>query len=134
MVPVLWVELESLPLTPNGKIDRKALPDPEITNITAEYAAPRNEPNNQTNRIAGQELLGVERIGIYDNFFELGGHSLLVMRAVSLIRRELLITIPVHMLFQFASISELSKYLKGKYKLIKLQQEKNTEEFDEVDL
>jgi len=56
-------------------------------------------------------LLGVERVGVYDNFFELGGHSLLAMRLVSYIERDLLVTIPIHMLFQFTSISDLSKYL-----------------------
>ena len=53
----------------------------------------------------------MERIGIYDNFFELGGHSLLAMRAVSYIERDLSVSIPIHMLFQFTSINDLSKYL-----------------------
>ena len=43
MVPAIWVALESLPLTPNGKIDKKGLPDPELTDMAAVYVAPRNE-------------------------------------------------------------------------------------------
>ena len=110
MIPALWVELESLPLTPNGKIDRKALPDPEITNITTEYVAPRNETEQV---LAGiwQELLGVERIGIYDNFFELGGHSLLAMRVVSAIRRELNTELSIRDLFVQPTIASLGAYL-----------------------
>ena len=89
MVPALWVELESLPLTQNGKIDKKALPDPDASELLSnEYVAPRNE----TERIIAEiwkELLQVDRVGIHDNFFELGGHSLLAMRVISSIRREL---------------------------------------------
>ncbi len=110
MVPDLWVELTSIPLTPNGKIDKRALPDPELTDITAAYVAPRNE-TEQTLAAIWQELLGVERVGIYDNFFELGGHSLLAMRVVSCIQRDLLVSIPIKILFRFTSISDLSKYI-----------------------
>jgi amino acid adenylation domain-containing protein len=133
MVPALWVELEKLPLTPNGKIDKKALPDPELTDRAAEYIAPRNETEEKLAEI-WQELLGLERIGINDNFFELGGHSLLAMRAVSLIRRDLLVSIPIHMLFRFTSISDLSKYLELELKTISDLEEKNTDEFDIVDI
>ena len=56
MVPALWVELESIPLTPNGKIDRKALPDPELTDIATEYVAPRNGTEQALTEI-WQELL-----------------------------------------------------------------------------
>jgi amino acid adenylation domain-containing protein len=111
MIPGLWVELESLPLTPNGKIDRKALPDPDVSEqLSTEYVAPRNDQEQKLAAI-WQELLGIERVGIYDNFFELGGHSLMAMRMVAYIERDLQISIPISMLFQFASISDLSKYL-----------------------
>jgi amino acid adenylation domain-containing protein len=110
MVPVVWVELQSIPLMPNGKFDRKALPDPGLTDIVKGYVGPRNATEETLAQI-WQELLGLERVGIYDNFFELGGHSLLAMRVVSYIERDLSVSIPINMLFQFTSISELSKYL-----------------------
>jgi acyl carrier protein len=133
MVPALWVELEKLPLTPNGKIDKKALPDPELADRVTAYVAPRNETEETLAKI-WQELLNVDRIGINDNFFELGGHSLLAMRAVSLIRRDLLVSIPIHMLFRFTSISDLSKYLELELKTISDLEEKNSNEFDIVDI
>src|SRR6185437_12211853 len=86
MVPQLWIELESIPLTPNGKTDRKALPDPELTDRTTEYTAPRNATEQALTDIWG-ELLGIEKVSIYDNFFDLGGHSILMIQVVSRMRR-----------------------------------------------
>src|SRR6185437_10178418 len=86
MVPALWVELSSIPLTSNGKVDKKALPDPEIADLSAEYVAPRNQTEAQLAQI-WQELLGVAQVGIYDNFFELGGDSILTIQVVSRMRR-----------------------------------------------
>ncbi|MEO7583966.1 MAG: non-ribosomal peptide synthase/polyketide synthase [Ferruginibacter sp.] len=87
MIPALMVELESLPLTANGKIDRKALPDPEMTEVQAgEYAAPRNEVEKILAEI-WQELLDIGQVGIHDNFFELGGDSIITIQLVSRARR-----------------------------------------------
>jgi acyl-coenzyme A synthetase/AMP-(fatty) acid ligase len=69
MLPALWVELETLPLSPNGKVDKKALPDPDASELQSnEYVAPRNELEQKLADI-WQELLGLERVGINDNFF-----------------------------------------------------------------
>jgi len=107
MVPALWVELERIPLTPNGKTDRKALPDPEITNIVSEYAAPRNETEAKLAAI-WQELLGIGQVGIYDNFFELGGDSILTIQVVSRMRRSGYLMQPKD-LFNYQEIAGLSK-------------------------
>ncbi|WP_139140591.1 AMP-binding protein, partial [Pseudomonas aeruginosa] len=78
MVPAHLALLPAMPLTPNGKIDRKALPDIDVTASEA-YVAPRNELELA---LAGiwQEVLGIARIGVHDNFFELGGDSILSMQ------------------------------------------------------
>src|SRR5260221_14527754 len=110
MVPAIWVELDRLPLTPNGKIDRKAMPDLELTDVVTEYAAPRNETEEKLAKI-WQSLLGVDRVGIYDNFFELGGHSLLAMRMVSSIRKELNTELNIRNVFVYSSIAGLGEYL-----------------------
>ncbi|WP_062054967.1 hybrid non-ribosomal peptide synthetase/type I polyketide synthase, partial [Aquimarina longa] len=111
MVPKLWVTLEAMPLTSNGKIDKKALPDPNMLELsTQEYIAPRNETELQLS-IIWQELLGLDQVGVYDDFFELGGHSLLATRLVSMIRKELNVEIEIRDVFSYNTISELGLHL-----------------------
>ncbi|MGN7825082.1 amino acid adenylation domain-containing protein, partial [Chitinophaga sp. 22536] len=87
MVPVLFVEIEEVPLTVNGKVDRKALPDPHIETLQInDYVAPRNGVESMLADI-WQELLGIQRVGIYDNFFELGGDSINTLQIVSRLKR-----------------------------------------------
>ncbi|PSL45672.1 non-ribosomal peptide synthase protein (TIGR01720 family)/amino acid adenylation domain-containing protein/thioester reductase-like protein [Chitinophaga niastensis] len=120
MVPSLLVVLEQFPLTTNGKIDKKALPAPAADDLQLNsYVAPRNEQERILTAI-WQELLGVERIGIYDNFFELGGHSLLVTRVISAIRRELEVEIPIRELFTHPVIADLSVHIQSLQKGIVL--------------
>ncbi|CAI2767104.1 non-ribosomal peptide synthetase [Flavobacterium collinsii] len=119
MVPMIWVELEEMPLTSNGKLDRKALPDPDSSDLsTKEYVAPRTETEQQLVQI-WENLLGVEKVGVHDNFFELGGHSLLATRLVSMIRKELSIEISIRNVFKFNTVEELSSYVD--YKLRNLE-------------
>ncbi|MBJ6369865.1 non-ribosomal peptide synthetase, partial [Snuella sedimenti] len=87
MVPMVWVGMESMPLTSSGKLDKRGLPDPDGSQLlTQEYVAPRSEIEEQ---LAGiwEELLGLDRVGVYDNFFELGGHSLLVVQFISRLQK-----------------------------------------------
>ncbi|NQY01562.1 MAG: non-ribosomal peptide synthetase, partial [Flavobacteriaceae bacterium] len=120
MVPQLWVEMDEIPLTPNGKLDRKALPELDKSEFSSKvYTAPRNDMEQQLATI-WQELLSVERVGIYDNFFELGGHSLLATRLVSMVRKELYVEMTVRDVFTHTTIESLSAYLSKQEKGILL--------------
>jgi amino acid adenylation domain-containing protein/non-ribosomal peptide synthase protein (TIGR01720 family) len=112
MLPSMLIELNEMPLTPNGKVDKKKLPAPAEASLSLKnrYAAPESEIERELCAI-WQELLRIERIGIYDNFFELGGNSLLAIRLISYIKKKLTLTISIHSIFQFACISDLGKYI-----------------------
>ncbi|MEP6583049.1 MAG: phosphopantetheine-binding protein, partial [Ginsengibacter sp.] len=51
------------------------------------------------------------QVGINDDFFELGGHSLLAVRMIYFIERNLQVSIPINIIFEFTTIGTLSKYI-----------------------
>ena len=63
MVPASWVSLEIFPLTANGKIDKRALPDPDSSELTDKYVAPRNEVEYTLSKV-WQDVLSIPRVGI----------------------------------------------------------------------
>jgi amino acid adenylation domain-containing protein len=110
-VPSAFVVLDSFPLTPNGKIDRKALPAPAIEEHDEQrFVAPRG-PVEQVLAAIWSEVLHVERVGRDENFFALGGHSLLAIQIVTRIRAAFDVDLPLHHLFQAATIAGLAEQI-----------------------
>ncbi len=109
MVPAVFVILEALPLTPNGKVDRKALPAPELTQLSSSNHVPPSTPIE--NLLAGiwAEILGLNKVSIHENFFTLGGHSLIATRVISQIRQVFHIELPLRCLFEKPTIAGLAK-------------------------
>jgi amino acid adenylation domain-containing protein len=112
MVPSAIMFLDGLPLTPSGKVDRQALPPPDWTQ------SGRGEnfalPGDQLERtIAGvwQDVLQVERVGIYDNFFDLGGHSLRLLAVYEKLRRLTDQEFSVIDLLKHPTISSFTQFL-----------------------
>ncbi|MGB8956564.1 MAG: amino acid adenylation domain-containing protein, partial [Tumebacillaceae bacterium] len=79
MVPAYFVQLDAIPLTPNGKVDRKALPEPDLSEGRKQHVEPQTEVEKQLASI-WQEVLEIEIVGTQDDFFDIGGNSLLVVR------------------------------------------------------
>lgn len=87
MIPSYFVRVDRFPLSANGKLDSKALPLPDAAQNKVEYAAPRNEIEQEL-VLAFQEALSVDfqkelTVGIDDNLFDLGGDSLTVLMIYS---------------------------------------------------
>ncbi|MGL4696424.1 amino acid adenylation domain-containing protein [Enterococcus larvae] len=86
MVPPYMMQLEDIPVTPTGKVDKRRLPQIEISN-EREYVAPNNEIEQSLVDVF-ENVLAVSPIGITDSFFELGGDSIKAIRAVSKMREK----------------------------------------------
>ena len=115
MIPAIFVDMVSLPLNKNGKVDRKALPDPDLSELlTNEHEEPRNEIEIS---IAGiwKELLNLDKVGINDNFFELGGDSIITIQVVSRARRAGIEMKPAD-IFIYQTIRKLSSAIETRSK------------------
>ena len=111
MVPLAFVLLDRLPLTPNGKVDRKALPEPDLAQVTEAYEAPRSLTEARLAEL-WQTLLHLNSPVSRDaHFFEMGGHSLLGVRLLASIREQLALDIPIKTLFAQPILSELAAAL-----------------------
>ena len=112
MVPRFYMQLTELPLTFNGKLDRGALPNPDGSALQRQvYVAPRTELEQALVSI-WQEVLGVEKIGVYDDFFELGGHSLMTIRLITKINTRLATHLEISVIYESPTIDLLSQRIK----------------------
>jgi amino acid adenylation domain-containing protein/non-ribosomal peptide synthase protein (TIGR01720 family) len=112
MVPAAWVMMDSFPLDPNGKVDRRALPEVDLSQrpLTTELTQPTT-PTEIVLAEIWREVLGVDQISIHDNFFELGGHSLLATRIMARVQDRLQQKVPLLTLFKFPTIAGLAPAL-----------------------
>ena len=110
MVPAAFMVLEQLPLTPNGKLNRRALPEINLSASQEVYRAPENSQQAVVCRLYS-ELTGVDLVGIDDSFFAIGGHSLLAMRLVARLRQEFGVQLPVRILFENPTPLALAPHL-----------------------
>ena len=109
MVPSAFVQLDALPQTPTGKIDRSAFPAPESfrPELEAAYLAPRTEVERIIATV-WQEVLRLDRVGLYDNFFDLGGHSLMAFQVLSRLRRAFQVELSLRVLFEAPTVGRSS--------------------------
>ncbi|MDK2599510.1 phosphopantetheine-binding protein [Bacillus stercoris] len=109
MVPAYFTDVTEIPLTPSGKVDRRKLFALEVKAVSGTaYTAPRNETEKAIAAI-WQDVLNVEKAGIFDNFFETGGYSLKAMTLLTKIHKETSVEIPLQYLFEHPTIAALAQ-------------------------
>ncbi|WP_032730196.1 non-ribosomal peptide synthetase, partial [Francisella tularensis] len=107
MIPSFYMKLESFPLTINGKLDRRALPDFDISNIKQQYLAPSTDLQQKMCQI-WKEVLNIDKVGITDNFFNIGGNSILAITTIMRINKLTNKFYQVIDLFKSQTIQQLS--------------------------
>ncbi|MCR1976067.1 amino acid adenylation domain-containing protein [Clostridium sporogenes] len=86
MVPAYIVQLDSMPLNQNGKIDKKALPEVDLSLISKEYVAPKDDTQKKFAAVIG-EVLGLDKVSIKDSFFDIGGDSIKAIQVASRLKK-----------------------------------------------
>ena len=112
MRPGGYVMVEKMPLTASGKLDRQSLPEAgeQRPQQEGKYVAARSELEKKV-AVAWEEVLRIEKVGVYDNFFDLGGHSLLMVELHSKLREVTGSNISMLEMFQYPTIDSLARYL-----------------------
>lgn len=107
MLPHIFTHLDEMPLTNSGKVNRKALPEVDLENITndAEYVAPENKQQKLLCALM-EQVLDVSPVGIADAFFDLGGDSLKAIEFVSKAHNEG-IYFSLQNVFDYPTVKEL---------------------------
>ncbi|WP_434648440.1 amino acid adenylation domain-containing protein [Pseudomonas sp. D1-2] len=115
MVPSHLLFIDHLPLNANGKLDRKALPEPDLTLRHSNHVAPRTQLEQALAQL-WQQSLKAERVGISDSFFELGGHSILAIELIAKLKANLNITVRLQELLANPTIAELALFISQKHR------------------
>ncbi|CAH1202642.1 Plipastatin synthase subunit B [Paenibacillus plantiphilus] len=110
MVPAYFIQLDAMPLTSNGKIDRRALPEPDLSMASGtEYSAPQSVREELLAQI-WQGVLGAPQVGLADNFFALGGDSIKAIQVAARLNAHGL-KLEMKELFQYPTVGELAPRL-----------------------
>nr|QEO73952.1 condensation domain-containing protein [uncultured bacterium] len=104
LVPSAVVVLDALPLSPSGKLDRRALPEPDLT---GDFVAPRTDAERVVAEVLA-DVLGLERVGALDDFFRLGGDSILSIRVTSRLRAAFGVQLSPRAVFEHPTVSGLA--------------------------
>ena len=115
MVPAHFVLLANMPLTSNGKVDRRALSELALAELSsedtgAEWVAPKGPTEARLADLFAQ-LLGRDRVSTRDRFFELGGHSLLAAQLAARVRQDFAVELPAREIFDRPTVVELAARL-----------------------
>ncbi len=84
MLPHIFSRLDEMPLTSSGKINRKALPEVDLSPISsvADYVKPRTKLQKELARLM-EQVLDYAPIGLKEDFFDCSGDSLKAIEFVS---------------------------------------------------
>ncbi|NIM14869.1 MAG: amino acid adenylation domain-containing protein [Candidatus Aminicenantes bacterium] len=114
LIPTVFVPMAKLPLTSGGKIDRRSLPELDLSGLVDTWQVPETEMEAKLVLIWA-EVLGIDEccIGIDDDFFELGGHSLKAAVFITRLHKELGIKVELTVIFENPTIREFARAIES---------------------
>lgn len=114
MLPHVFVHLDQIPFTSGGKMNRRALPQVDLSNI--EYGTQYARPQGETEQILAvfiAQTLQHSPVGRNDHFFEdLGADSLNVIEFVSKAHSRG-IYFSVQSVFDYPTVAELARFIQN---------------------
>ncbi len=113
MIPAHFVAMAVIPVNPNGKVDRKALPQPEMSSALSQ-ALPLDGPVEEQMAAVWAQVLEREKesIGADSNFFELGGHSLKATILTLKVQKEFQVELSLAEIFNARDLRQLCHTVK----------------------
>ena len=116
MMPAVFIPLDAIPLTVNMKADLRALPSPHTFEKKATLEGKQEifSPVERTLQHIWQTVLEQAPIGADQDFFELGGDSLRAVRIMTMVEREMGRSLPISVLFRYATIRQLALLIESK--------------------
>lgn len=111
MVPSYFKNLDQLPLTPNGKINKKALPEPDLT-VVNNFEIPCGETELAMAEIwSGILKIDLSKVSRNQSFFSYGGNSLKATVLVNRINKKFAVEFPLKQIFKCQTIADQADYL-----------------------
>ncbi|UCH96003.1 MAG: SDR family NAD(P)-dependent oxidoreductase, partial [Candidatus Aminicenantes bacterium] len=104
-----WLKLEGIHKGPKEAGIAPIRSRPRLLNP---YLAP-GKPLEKKLAHIWQDFFGIDKIGITDDFFDLGGDSLKMINIISIIQKELKVTIPLKEFFDHPTIKSTARYISG---------------------
>lgn len=111
LIPERIVVLPALPRTPWGEYDLAALADLRENGAADQvYVAPRSPMEKALTDLI-EEMLKIERVGVYDSFFELGGFSLLATQLATRVKVLYHVDLALRDIFESPTVDELAQLI-----------------------
>ena len=111
MVPAAYTQLDTLPLTPSGKVDRRQLPEPlasDLSALSSHNVAPASELEQQLFDIVARQL-GTAAFGVTTDLVSIGMSSLDAMRLSLAISQQTGLRVSVSELIANATIRHIAE-------------------------
>jgi|GEM_PF-2319682 len=110
MIPTKFIILDHIPLSNNGKINYQALKNSSDL-VKKEYnIAPRNHREYKIAKI-WEEVLKIDKVGIFDDFFQIGGNSLIAIRLIVRIQKTFGISFPIPNIYKYKTVEAMAKII-----------------------